>query len=208
MPSELPRSAYRRGCHGCWWRRWPVLVWCSPLLRLSQQNSHLAALEDRTRAAEGARRRRPRPPRRHRRRAPDPVSADAAPAPRINVKPIIQTVPYGVEPFSGSRLDAMRQLFDRLPAQGFQGNVDIRTYSGRFCLVGNATDGYSLAPDELPYARCDMVSGASNDQTGSGVRIPVVLADLMGTLRAGSHDQIHVQVSGGDSTTSARPIRR
>jgi CheY-like chemotaxis protein len=136
--------------------------------------------------------------------APDaPVAAPPqAPAPLI-VKTIIQTVPYGAEPFSGARLDAIRQLFDRLTAQGFQGSVDIRTYSGRFCLVGNATDGYSLAPDDLPFARCDMVSGAANDQAASAVRIPVVLADLMGGLRASSRDQIHVQVSGGDGTGSA-----
>ncbi len=130
-----------------------------------------------------------------------PVPDFTAP-PRLSVRPIIQAVPYGAEPFSGPRLDAIRQLFDRLTAQGFQGSVDIKTYTGRFCLVGNATDGYSLAPDDLPYARCDLVSGAPNDQPGSAVRIPVVLADLMGALRASSHDQIHVQVSGGDGAAS------
>ncbi len=129
--------------------------------------------------------------------------ADGAPAQRVSVKPIIQTVPYGVEPFSGSRLDTLRQLFDRLTAQGFQGNVDIRTFSGRFCLVGNATDGYSLAPDDLPYAKCDVVTGAHDDPAANGIRIPIVMADLMGALRASSHDQIHVQVASGDGGTIA-----
>jgi CheY-like chemotaxis protein len=133
------------------------------------------------------------------------LAPDATAPPRLNVRPIIQTVPYGAEPLSGTRLDAIRQLFDRLTAQGFQGNVDIRAYSGRFCLVGNASDGYSLAPDDLPYARCDMVSGGPNDQSAGALRIPVVLADLMGTLRASSHDQIHVQVSGGDGTSAGYP---
>jgi CheY-like chemotaxis protein len=128
------------------------------------------------------------------------VPADAAPAARVTFKPIIQSVPYGVEPFSGGRLDAMRQLFDRLTTQGFQGNVDIRTSSGRFCLVGNATDGFSLAPDDLPYSKCDLVSGTHDDAAASGMRIPVVMADLMGTVRAASHDLIHVQVSGGDGS--------
>jgi CheY-like chemotaxis protein len=132
-------------------------------------------------------------------------AGDVAPALRASLKPIIQTVPYGVEPFSGNRLDAMRQLFDRLSAQGFQGNVDIRTYTGRFCLVGNATDGYSLAPDDLPYARCDVVAGGRDDAGASAIRIPVVMADLMGTLRANSHDLIHVQVSGGDGNLAAYP---
>ncbi|HTB67491.1 MAG TPA: response regulator [Steroidobacteraceae bacterium] len=132
--------------------------------------------------------------------------AEAAPAARVTFKPIIQSVPYGVEPFSGGRLDAMRQLFDRLITQGFQGNVDIRTYSGRFCLVGNATDGFSLAPDDLPYSKCDLVSGTHDDAAASGMRIPVVMADLMSTVRAGSHDLIHVQVSGGDGSPVAYPV--
>jgi CheY-like chemotaxis protein len=118
-------------------------------------------------------------------------------------KPIIQSVPYGAEPFSGTRLDAIRQLFDRLTAQGFQGNVDIRSYPGRFCLVGNASDGYSLAPDDLPYAKCDLVSGGRDDPAASAVRIPVGMADLMGALRSGSHDQIHVQVGGGEGNLLA-----
>ena len=132
--------------------------------------------------------------------------ADAPPPARVTFRPIIQSVPYGVEPFSGGRLDAMRQLFDRLTTQGFQGNVDIRTYSGRFCLVGNATDGFSLAPDDLPYSKCDLVSGTHDDAAASGMRIPVVMADLMSTVRAGSHDLIHVQVSGGDGSPVAYPV--
>jgi CheY-like chemotaxis protein len=128
--------------------------------------------------------------------APGPPDASSEPA--GIAKASILTVPYGVEPFSGSRLDAIRQLFDRLTDQGFQGNVDIRTYSGRFCLVGNGTDGYSLAPDDLLYAKCDMVSATRDDPAASSMHIPVVMADLMGTLRASSHDQIHVQVNPGD----------
>ena len=133
---------------------------------------------------------------------PAPATPPAAPA-AAGLRPIIQTVPFGVEPFSGARLDAMRQLFDRLIAQGFQGNVDIRSYNGRFCLVGNATEGYSLAPDDLPYVRCDVVAGAHDESGASVIRIPVVMADLMGTLRATSHDQIHVQVGSGDGSNLA-----
>ncbi len=35
------------------------------------------------------------------------------------------------------------------------------------------------------------------------MRIPVVLADLMGTVRTSSHDLIHVQVGAGDASTLA-----
>jgi CheY-like chemotaxis protein len=134
---------------------------------------------------------------------PAAAASDPAPAPRVSLRPIIQQVPYGVEPFSGSRLDSLRQLFDRLTAQGFQGTVDIRTYSGRFCLVGNANDGYSLAPDDLLYSRCDLVSGAHDDPTASAVRIPVALADLIGSVRTSTHDQIRPQITGGEGGSAA-----
>jgi CheY-like chemotaxis protein len=141
--------------------------------------------------------------------APPPATADAAPAsdsapaPRITLRPIIQPVPYGAEAFSGTRLDGLRQLFDRLSAQGFQGTVDIRSYGGRFCLVGNASDGYSLAPDDLLYARCDLVSGGRDDPNAGAVRIPVAMADLVGSLRTGTHDQARVQITGGDGSSAA-----
>ena len=134
---------------------------------------------------------------------PATSSADPAPVPRINLRPMIQPVPYGVEAFSGSRLDSLRQLFDRLTAQGFQGTVDIKTYGGRFCLVGNPSDGYSLAPDDLLYSRCDVVSGARDDLAASAVRIPVALADLVGSMRASTHDQVRVQITGGDGSSAA-----
>jgi len=135
--------------------------------------------------------------------APGTAASDPAPVPRVSIRPIIQQVPYGVEPFSGSRLDSLRQLFDRLTAQGYQGTVDIRTYSGRFCLVGNANDGYSLAPDDLLYSRCDLVSGAHDDPTASAVRIPVALADLIGSVRTSTHDQIRPQITGGEGSSAA-----
>ena len=133
------------------------------------------------------------------------AGADPASPPRISLRPIIQPVPYGAEPFSGSRLDSMRQLFDRLAAQGFQGTVDIRTYGGRFCLVGNASDGYSLAPEDLLYTHCDVVSGSHDDPTAGGVRIPVALADLVGSLRASTHDQVRVQITGGEGSAGSYP---
>ena len=207
-PRTAPADARARRSLWLPWLLAAALAGAGAVLAIlySQQDSRLTALE-----AELAQLKTPAPANSA---APPPsveaptagLAADATLPPRLNVRPIIQTVPYGADPFSGTRLDAIRQLFDRLTAQGFQGNVDIRTFSGRFCLVGNAGDGYSLAPDDLPYARCDLVAGAPNDQTGSAVRIPVVLADLMGTLRASSHDQIHVQVSEGTGSAGYPPL--
>jgi hypothetical protein len=48
-----------------------------------------------------------------------------------------------------------------------------------------------------------MVSGGRDDPAAAAVHIPVVMADLMGTLRASSHDLIRVQVGGGENGTMA-----
>src|SRR6185312_16856291 len=56
-------------------------------------------------------------------------------------KPLVLTVPYGADALGGSRLEVIRQLLDRLTRQAGGGLVDIKTYPGRFCLMGNATDG-------------------------------------------------------------------
>ncbi len=134
-----------------------------------------------------------------------PVAADAAvpAAPRVTLRPIIQPVPYGAEAFSGTRLDGLRQLFDRLSAQGFQGYGRHPQLRRPLCLVGNASDGYSLAPDDLLYARCDLVSGGRDDPNAGVVRIPVAMADLVGSLRTGTHDQARVQITGGDGSSAA-----
>src|SRR5262249_40539603 len=66
-------------------------------------------------------------------------------------KPMVVQVPYGADALGGSRLDLMRQLFDRLVKESHSGVVDIKSYAGRFCLMGNVTDGYSLAPDETAF---------------------------------------------------------
>ena len=199
-PSELPPG-------GAWW---PWLPWaltavlagaCLVLAILyGGQSSRLSALDAQLGQSRVAAVPELIPP------APAGSPADTlgdAAGDAIIVKPIIQTVPYGAEPFSGARLDAMRQLFDRLQTQGYSGNVDIRNYTGRFCLVGSATEGFSLAPDDLPYSKCDMVAGGRDDPAASTVRIPVVMADLMSTVRTGSHDMIHVQVAAGEGNNIA-----
>jgi len=117
-------------------------------------------------------------------------------------RPVIEVVPYGEDPFSGSRLDSLRQLFDRLSAQGYRGVVEIREYPGRFCLMGNATDGYALAPDENPYARCDLIGDTLPRDESGAPRVTVAFADLAAELRSASHGAIDVQVVAGDDKTT------
>ncbi len=96
-------------------------------------------------------------------------------------KPVVIPVPYGEDPLSAARLTTLRQLFRQLTQQKFRGVVDVRSFPGRFCLIGNATDGYSLAPEETLYAKCDAVGNP--EATEFAQREPLPFANLVGELR-------------------------
>ena len=131
-----------------------------------------------------------------------PEKVDEAAA-RAAAKPVVIQVPYGVAPLSGPRLEAIRQLFHRLIAQKFRGAVDIRSFPGRFCLVGDAADGYSVAPDELPYSRCDAVGNP--DAAELAQREPLSFANLVGELRNATRGAVEVRLSAGDAMTMLVP---
>jgi CheY-like chemotaxis protein len=113
-------------------------------------------------------------------------------------RPIVLPVPYGAEPLAGTRLELIRQQLYRLARQKVTGVADIKTFAGRFCLVGNAPEGYSPAPDEMSFARCDLVGNPSEDALTISQRIPLALANLIGEVRSSTHGALQVQVSAGD----------
>jgi CheY-like chemotaxis protein len=138
----------------------------------------------------------PRPP------AAAPAEGSTQP---LDLKPLVEPVPYGADPFGGPRLEILRRLFDRLSAASFHGTVEIRTFSGRFCLVGNAVDGFSLAPDETAFAKCDAVSGSPEDLAQQSPRISLQFANLMSAFREATHGTVDVQVAAGDAAVNAAP---
>ena len=99
----------------------------------------------------------------------------------------------------------IRQLLYRLARQKVSGVVDIRSFAGRFCLVGNALDGYSPAPDETPFARCDLVGNPSEEALSALQRTPLALANLIGEVRASTHGALAAQVSVGDTASVLTP---
>jgi len=120
-------------------------------------------------------------------------------------KPLVLTVPYGADALGGSRLEVVRQLLELLTRQGTGGVVDIKTYPGRFCLMGNATDGYSVAPEETAASKCDLVGNPSDDALSSAQRTPLAFANLVGSVRNATHGNIDVQVANGDAAATAMP---
>jgi CheY-like chemotaxis protein len=113
-------------------------------------------------------------------------------------KPTVMSVPYGAEALGGTRLEAVRQLIYRLVKDNASGTVDIRTFAGRFCLVGNPVDGFSLAPEETLFAKCDLVGNPSEDALSPAQHTPLALANLAGDVRHSTHGALQIQSSVGD----------
>lgn len=137
-----------------------------------------------------------------------PGTAAAQPAPRAlptDTRPMIVPVPYAADALGGPRLELIRQLLDRLVRESRSGVVDIKSFAGRFCLMGNVTDGFSLAPDESPFAKCDVVGNPSDDALSAAQRIPLPFANLAGAVRNASRGTLDVQPSTGDATATVAP---
>ena len=137
--------------------------------------------------------------------APAAPPAQPAAAAASEAKPTIVPVPYGADALGGARLEVIRQLLYRLAHQKVSGVVDIRTFPGRFCLVGNALDGYSPAPDETPFARCDVVGNPSEEALSAAQRTPLALANLIGDIRSSTHGALDAQLSMGDGGSVLTP---
>jgi hypothetical protein len=114
-------------------------------------------------------------------------------------------VPYGADALGGTRLEAVRQLVYRLAKENAAGVVEIKTFAGRFCLIGNTADGFSLAPDETLFAKCDVVGNPSDDALSPAQRTPLALANLVGDVRHSTRGSLQVQSSAGDPAITAVP---
>jgi CheY-like chemotaxis protein len=125
-------------------------------------------------------------------------AAGTSHSPGEAAKPTVMTVPYGAEALGGTRLEAVRQLVYRLLKENANGVVDVKTYAGRFCLVGNSVDGFSLAPDETLFAKCDLVGNPSDDALSPAQHTPLALANLAGDVRHSTHGALQVQSMVGD----------
>lgn len=116
--------------------------------------------------------------------------------------PLVEVVPYGHAPLGGVRLDVLRRLFDRLTADGYHGQVNIKIFPGRFCLTGDAEGGYALAPAALPYSQCSHVGPDPGVATASAQSDPVAFADLLASFRTAVHGAVDVNVAQGDPSST------
>jgi CheY-like chemotaxis protein len=121
-------------------------------------------------------------------------TAAAQPVP----KPLVLEVPYGADALGGSRLEVIGHMLNRLVTDHVRGVVQIRTFAGRFCLKGDAADGYALAPAKLPFAECDVVGNPADEGLPPAQRMPLALANLIAGIRESTHGALDVETTVGD----------
>ncbi len=113
-----------------------------------------------------------------------------------------ETVPYGEPPLSGSRLERLREILDSLRAGGFKGRVRTTTYAGEFCLTGNGIEGYSMAADDLPVKRCDVLGNPFDDSLTAAQRQSLGFANLAASIPQETGNALSVEVAHGGRTAA------
>jgi hypothetical protein len=120
--------------------------------------------------------------------------------PQGNASETVQLVPYGEVPMSGERFESLRRLLDDLATRGFRGIVAVTAFPGRYCLTGNAGEGFELAAVDAPLSKCDVLGNPFDEQLGPAQREPLALANLVGAIRQRSRGAIEVQLVTGAET--------
>ena len=86
-------------------------------------------------------------------------------------------------------------MLAQLRANNFRGKVKVATFVGDFCLTGNGIEGYSMAADDLPSRRCDLVGNPFEDSLPAAQRQSLAFANLVASLRQESGGALTVEVA-------------
>jgi hypothetical protein len=71
--------------------------------------------------------------------------------------------------------------------------------------VGNATEGYSLAPDEMAFSRCNAVSNPHDDAADLAQRESLAFANLVGEFRSTTRGALDIRLNSGDASSVSAP---
>lgn len=115
----------------------------------------------------------------------------------------VELVPYGEIPFDRSRLEAMREFLAKLETQGFHGTVRVTSFSGVFCLSGNAADGYMPASAGAPAGKCDLLGNPFEESLTGQQRQSLAFANLVASVRQRTTGSIVLVI---ESAGSSRPV--
>jgi hypothetical protein len=115
----------------------------------------------------------------------------------------VDPVPFGESPLAGARTEHLQAALEKLLAAGFHGQVEIRSFPGRYCLQGTG-DAVALASAEINYARCDQI-GNPLDPSGPAAHESVAFANMLAAIRARAAGAIEVQVGAGNADELSVP---
>jgi len=117
----------------------------------------------------------------------------------------VESVPFGEVPLSGARLEALREMIADLQGQGFKGALRVESFTGRFCLAGNATEGFAVAPAELAAAKCDLIGNPFEDGLKPAQRQSLAFANLADSTRTDGAITVTTGI-GGDTPIERYPL--
>ena len=116
---------------------------------------------------------------------------------------MVVKVPFGEAPLAGARIERLREFATRMIALGERGTVEVRRYPGRFCLSGNATEGYSMAEAATPYIKCELMADANDAALGNRASESVAFATTLADLRKQGGEAVRIDVAEGRGDTTA-----
>jgi len=134
--------------------------------------------------------------------SPSPTPAQGRPSPAASpvtgvapdVPPLsVWQVPFGEAPLAGARVVQLRALVATLAGAQQQGRLEVRRFAGRFCLAGDADNGFSLAQGSTGYDKCDLVADTESSELARAPAESVGFATLLAEIRR-DHPQLRVQV--------------
>jgi len=88
---------------------------------------------------------------------------------------------YGFDelPMGDFRLSVVAELDNQLAALDFSGLIRIEAHVGKFCMSVSETQGYTLAPADLPALQCDQIGFEPNEAYEMGLRQSVAFANFI-----------------------------
>jgi CheY-like chemotaxis protein len=116
-----------------------------------------------------------------------------------------ETVPYGEIPFDRGRLDALREMLNKLEATGFHGVVRVVNYLGQYCLSGSSADGYTLAPSTTLLGKCDVIGNPFEDSLPPQQRQSLAFANLVAGVKQRTAGTITVSIEAAGTGRAALP---
>ncbi|MDE2252385.1 MAG: hypothetical protein KGL25_13375, partial [Gammaproteobacteria bacterium] len=114
-----------------------------------------------------------------------------------------ETVPFGEVPLGGARLEPLRALFARLAAAGFHGVVEIRSYPGRYCMLGTP-GALQLPAADIAYSECGALGNPLDYAAPEALQSPA-FTSLLAAQRARGQGAPEVQLAAGGAGETVVP---